>query len=193
MAGSVSTPGAVAAGSVSTTGNVTANDVILTGADLRKASSQDGEPLRPRDRPRHQRVGHSGREQPGLRQEGGGRGLWRRARVRPGIVMDRARKETGDWSVHAEESRVPVALVGKVYCKVDASYGPIRVGDLLTTSPTPGHAMTVGDQSMAFGAVIGKALARWVRERAWFQSWSPSNESPGSRKRAAARHGRCLT
>jgi hypothetical protein len=41
---------------------------------------------------------------------------------------------------------------------VDAQYGAIAVGDLLTTSPTPGHAMKATDQLQAFGAVIGKAL-----------------------------------
>jgi hypothetical protein len=51
-----------------------------------------------------------------------------------------------------------VAVVGKVYCKVDAQYAPIEVGDLLTTSPTPGHAMKADDPLRAFGAVIGKAL-----------------------------------
>ena len=34
----------------------------------------------------------------------------------------------------------------------------IAVGDLLTTSPTPGHAMATHDAARAFGAVIGKAL-----------------------------------
>jgi len=41
---------------------------------------------------------------------------------------------------------------------VDAQYSPIEVGDLLTTSPTPGHAMKADDPLKAFGAVIGKAL-----------------------------------
>jgi hypothetical protein len=57
-----------------------------------------------------------------------------------------------------EEGRIPVALMGKVYCKVDAEYGPIEVGDLLTTSATPGHAMRVGEFVNASGSVIGKAL-----------------------------------
>ncbi len=48
--------------------------------------------------------------------------------------------------------------MGKVYCKVDTEFGDIAVGDLLTTSPTPGHAMKAGDALSAFGAVIGKAL-----------------------------------
>lgn len=57
------------------------------------------------------------------------------------------------------EERVPVAIVGRVYCKADASRGPIRAGDLLTTSDIPGHAMKAADPERAFGAVIGKALA----------------------------------
>nr|NQU93993.1 hypothetical protein [Bacteroidota bacterium] len=51
-----------------------------------------------------------------------------------------------------------VALAGRVYCKVDASYGEISVGDLLTTSPTPGHAMVVKDRSKAHGTILGKAM-----------------------------------
>ncbi len=57
-------------------------------------------------------------------------------------------------------SRMPVALLGKVYCKVDAGYSPVEVGDLLTTSPTPGHAMKAAEPTKAFGSVIGKALRR---------------------------------
>ncbi|HLY90324.1 MAG TPA: hypothetical protein VKQ27_15185 [Acetobacteraceae bacterium] len=56
------------------------------------------------------------------------------------------------------EDRPAVALFGKVYCKVDAGSAPVEVGDLLTSSATPGHAMGVADPARAFGAVIGKAL-----------------------------------
>jgi hypothetical protein len=49
-------------------------------------------------------------------------------------------------------------LLGKVYCKVDSQYSSIEVGDLLTTSPTPGFAMKASEPGKAFGAVIGKAL-----------------------------------
>ena len=49
-----------------------------------------------------------------------------------------------------------VAMTGTVPCKVDAGYGPIRVGDLLTTSPTPGHAMHSADALP--GTILGKAL-----------------------------------
>ena len=59
--------------------------------------------------------------------------------------------------VGVEDTR-PIALAGRVCCQVDAGYGAICVGDLLTTSATPGHAMKVDDPASAFGAVIGKAL-----------------------------------
>jgi len=48
--------------------------------------------------------------------------------------------------------------MGKVFCKVDAQFGAIEVGDMLTTSSTSGHAMKASDQIKAFGSVIGKAL-----------------------------------
>jgi hypothetical protein len=69
--------------------------------------------------------------------------------LKPGIVLDRQQASCNRW---------PVALLGKVYCKVDAQYSSIEVGDLLTTSPTAGHAMKVTDPPRAIGAVIGKAL-----------------------------------
>ncbi len=68
---------------------------------------------------------------------------------KPGIVLD---------THQTEGNRQPVALLGKVFCKVDARFGAIDIGDLLTTSSTPGHAMKTSDPFKAFGAVIGKAL-----------------------------------
>jgi hypothetical protein len=68
---------------------------------------------------------------------------------RPALILDRRLDSKG---------RASVALVGKVYCKVDANYAPINVGDLLTTSDRPGFAMKATDPGKAFGAVIGKAL-----------------------------------
>lgn len=52
----------------------------------------------------------------------------------------------------------PVALTGRVYCKVDATTAAIEPGDLLTTSTTLGHAMKVLDYQMAQGAILGKAM-----------------------------------
>lgn len=55
-------------------------------------------------------------------------------------------------------SRVPIALVGRVYCLAEADSEPIGVGHLLTTSATPGHAMRASDSRRSFGAVLGKSL-----------------------------------
>ena len=57
------------------------------------------------------------------------------------------------------DGTTPVALTGRVYCLADASKGPIRPGDLLTTSDIPGHAMKVTDYTKAQGAIIGKAMS----------------------------------
>ena len=70
---------------------------------------------------------------------------------RPAIVLGKQ----GD----AQRKRAPIALIGKAYCKVDASYGSIEVGDLLTTSATRGHAMKAKDPLRGFGSIIGKALS----------------------------------
>jgi hypothetical protein len=69
---------------------------------------------------------------------------------RPGMILGKT---------PSPGKRVALGLIGKVYCKVDAQYSPIEVGDLLTTSPTNGHAMKATDPLAAFGCVIGKALA----------------------------------
>ena len=71
---------------------------------------------------------------------------------RPGIILDKQPSSPG---------RLSVSLIGKVFCKVDGGYSAIAVGDLLTTSPTPGHAMKASDSQRAFGAVLGKALKPW--------------------------------
>lgn len=69
--------------------------------------------------------------------------------ARPGIILNQ----------HDEASvRVPLALSGRVFCKVDAEAAPIAIGDLLTTSSTPGHAMRACDAERSHGAILGKAL-----------------------------------
>jgi hypothetical protein len=69
---------------------------------------------------------------------------------RPGVVLDCEKSLT--------HHRVPLALMGKVFCLVDADSAPIEVGDLLTTSAITGHAMKASEPLQAFGAIIGKAL-----------------------------------
>jgi hypothetical protein len=58
----------------------------------------------------------------------------------------------------SETPTVPIAMVGTAYCLVDGDRAPVEVGDLLTSSSTPGHAMKALDYARSFGAVIGKAL-----------------------------------
>jgi hypothetical protein len=62
------------------------------------------------------------------------------------------------------ENKVLVATTGRVRIKVDASHGPIQVGDLLVTSGVPGLAMKSqpidvgGVEIHRPGTLIGKAL-----------------------------------
>jgi hypothetical protein len=64
----------------------------------------------------------------------------------------------------AGAGKVAVAQSGRVKVKVDASYGPVRRGDLLVSSPRPGYAMrseavTMGEISIHRpGTILGKAL-----------------------------------
>jgi len=68
----------------------------------------------------------------------------------PGIIFDNTGKEKKIY---------PVALTGKVFCKIDARDNPVAPGDLIVTSNTPGCGM-VGkiDSFDKMGTVIGKAL-----------------------------------
>lgn len=70
--------------------------------------------------------------------------------VNPGLMMG----QKGSIA----DGEHPVALTGRVYCHVDASFGAIGPGDLITTSPVPGHGMKVSDHERAQGAIIGKAM-----------------------------------
>ena len=62
------------------------------------------------------------------------------------------------------DTKVTIAQSGRVRVKVDATYGAIRIGDLLVTSPTPGYAMRsrpmrVDGRAMHRpGTLLGKAL-----------------------------------
>jgi len=47
----------------------------------------------------------------------------------------------------------------KISESADGDSGAVAVGDLLTSSPTPGHAMHARNPERALGSVSGKALA----------------------------------
>jgi hypothetical protein len=51
-----------------------------------------------------------------------------------------------------------LTLSGRVWVYCDATKNPVKAGDLLTTSDTPGYAMKVTNYRKAQGAIIGKAL-----------------------------------
>jgi hypothetical protein len=72
--------------------------------------------------------------------------------TKPGIL---GRRQTNPKS----PDEVPMAMIGIVPTKVSAENGPIRPGDLLVTSSTPGYAMRGTDRGRMLGAVIGKAMA----------------------------------
>jgi hypothetical protein len=74
--------------------------------------------------------------------------------TKPGVLA--SLHHIDNESPHANE--VPLAIVGIVPCKVSAENGPIRRGDLLVTSSTPGYAMKATDRQRMIGAVLGKAL-----------------------------------
>ena len=72
--------------------------------------------------------------------------------VKPGMLMAQSGTKA--------DGKHPVALTGRVYCYLDADAGgAIQPGDLITTSPTPGHGMKVTDPARAQGAIIGKAMS----------------------------------
>lgn len=70
--------------------------------------------------------------------------------LRPGVVLtQRAR---------GSSQRV-VTLKGRAFVLADAAQGPIRPGDLLTTSFRRGHVMKVSGSTPFDGAVVGKAMS----------------------------------
>jgi hypothetical protein len=77
-----------------------------------------------------------------------------------GVISERPGISLGERS----ESKVAVATTGRVRVKVDATHGPIGIGDLLVTSDTPGMAMKSAPVDVAGipmhrpGTLIGKAL-----------------------------------
>ena len=136
-------------GDVTVNGTVTSQDVILTGADCAEqfdtAESLELEPgtvvVIGKDGALRESRESYDRKVAGVISGAG--------EYTPAIIMD-GRPSGG--------GRALVAMVGKVYCKVDANYASIDVGDLLTASQTAGHAMKASDPAQSFGSVIGKAL-----------------------------------
>jgi len=70
--------------------------------------------------------------------------------IRPGLIMS----QNGTIA----DGEHLIALSGRVYCYVDASENAVEIGDMLTTSDTPGYAMKVDSFDKARGSIIGKAM-----------------------------------
>ncbi len=150
-AATLTTTGDVKVGSITLsagTGDVSAHDVLLSGGDVAEDFTSSAAGVEPGtvmvvddEGALSQSATAYDRRVVGVVSGAGD--------LKPGVVLDRR---------SGEPRRVTVAMVGKVFCKVDADCAPIRVGDLLTTSRTPGHAMRAFDPTLAFGSVIGKAL-----------------------------------
>jgi hypothetical protein len=136
--------------------NVIDGDVILDGADC--AEEFDIANVEPAEAGMVMVLGQNGALEPCAKAYDGcvigvisGAGSYK-----PGLVLDRRK---------VEGCRLPVAVLGKVFCRIDADYAAVAPGDLLTTSNTPGHAMKAVDHQKAFGAVIGKALGSLEKGR----------------------------
>ena len=83
------------------------------------------------------------------------------------VPLPEAAISDADGNVHADATATRaetngyanvVTLGSYKAVKVDAGFGPIHAGDLLTSSPHAGYAMVVTDKMAAMGAIIGKAL-----------------------------------
>lgn len=73
--------------------------------------------------------------------------------IKPGMILNAEGRLDDGPGAH-------LALAGRVAVLVDASYGAIVPGDLITTSPNAGHGMKAHDKSRTTGAILGKALGR---------------------------------
>jgi hypothetical protein len=89
-----------------------------------------------------------------------------------GAYLDPLAQFAGEVTPESDATKIEDQQMGKMvtlgafaHCKVDADIAPISAGDLLTTSPTRGHAQKVLEPEKAAGAIVGKALASLDRGR----------------------------
>lgn len=81
--------------------------------------------------------------------------------TKPGVLLN---AEHGDAEEPESRRAFPLALCGRVPCKVIDESGPINRGDFLVSSSTPGHAMKAvatnveGVDIYTPGTILGKAL-----------------------------------
>jgi hypothetical protein len=75
--------------------------------------------------------------------------------TRPGLLTN-AQASDVDNTVARDPAQRPIALAGRVPVKVTLTGGPIKPGDLLTTSNVPGHAMRAVEPWR--GGIVGVAM-----------------------------------
>ena len=76
--------------------------------------------------------------------------------IKAGLIMT----QTGTLA----DGEYPIALTGRVWVKCSNENGDIKVGDLLTTAATPGHAMrSSGDKQQ--GSILGKAMSPCTEDK----------------------------
>ncbi|MFH0790419.1 MAG: hypothetical protein V2A64_02190 [Candidatus Omnitrophota bacterium] len=78
----------------------------------------------------------------------------------PAIVFEGSQLQIAPQPFEFKKGRKPpLALAGRVKCKVTADEGgSIKIGDLLVTSSKPGYAMKADAEKVRVGQVLGKAL-----------------------------------
>jgi len=141
----------VSGGDVTVSGSLTASDVIVTGADFAEDFDiADRTALEPGTVVVFDTEGAVSQSNVPYDKKVAGV-ISGAGKYKAGVILGRQGSSGAGKAL--------VALMGRVYCKVDASYSPIEVGDMLTTSPTEGRAMKATNPLQAFGAVIGKALS----------------------------------
>lgn len=64
-----------------------------------------------------------------------------------GVMLDARMRQ--EWK--------PIAMLGRVPCKVDTQFGVIKAGDRVTSSPTKGHAMKQTGPGMSLGIAMEDA------------------------------------
>jgi len=89
-----------------------------------------------------------------------------RGRRKPGTERGSSQRFTLAELEKLDRTKVAAGQIGHIItsgvmvsCKIDADVAPVKIGDLLTTGDTKGHAQKVMDPAKAVGAVLGKALA----------------------------------
>ncbi len=79
--------------------------------------------------------------------------------VKPGILM-------GQDGTLATGSEL-VTITGRTYVLCNTDNGPIKIGDLLTSSPIPGTGMKASRKRKSRGTIIGKAMSTLVGDKGY--------------------------